>query len=75
MATRRGAKETASEISTPTARVAQPNDPEYRSLPGTYAGAAAAGAANLVLLGYVIVAIREDTENEKKADAEVKKKS
>ncbi|KAF3492375.1 uncharacterized protein GIQ15_01892 [Arthroderma uncinatum] len=39
----------------------------------TYAGAAAAGAANIILITYIIFAIREDVENEKKADAEFKK--
>ncbi|KAM5439792.1 vacuolar ATPase assembly integral membrane protein vma21 [Microsporum ferrugineum] len=39
----------------------------------TYAGAAAAGAANIVLIVYIIFAIREDNEIEKKAEEEFKK--
>ncbi|EFR04895.1 hypothetical protein MGYG_07897 [Nannizzia gypsea CBS 118893] len=39
----------------------------------TYAGAAAAGAANVVLIVYIIFAIREDNEMEKKATDEFKK--
>ncbi|KAM5493133.1 vacuolar ATPase assembly integral membrane protein vma21 [Microsporum canis] len=72
MATRRGAsKETQPEISSP--RPSQPTGPEFRQLPGTYAGAAAAGAANIVLIVYIIFAIREDNEIEKKAEEEFKK--
>ncbi|DAA79183.1 TPA_exp: hypothetical protein A8136_2968 [Trichophyton benhamiae CBS 112371] len=39
----------------------------------TYAGAAAAGAANVVLIVYIIFAIREDNEIERKAAGEFKK--
>lgn len=39
----------------------------------TYAGAAAAGAANVVLIVYIIFAIREDNEMERKAADEFKK--